>query len=133
MGQFEFDHPHPDLIDENSMACDRGCFVCGPPGQRLNHNGTGCCDSTMCSSNRWKEQIKDWLTIEQAYNEAFAQWEEAQGLTAYLKAEEAFREELRAKRKVYVRQNPPTPNNPAKRRGVAVAVRQKQAQEMRAK
>lgn len=133
MSGFEFEHPRPDLLSERGMACNRGCFQCGPDGQRHNHEGTGCCNSFMCNPPRWALQVHDWLTIEQRYNLAFEEWGRQRRLEEYYEAEEAFREELRAKAKAHVEHVPPKPNNPSRRRGVTVAVRQKQAHEMRSK
>ena len=117
-----------DVIAERGMACDRGCFECGPSGQRLRHNGTGCCGSTICSPPRWAEQVERWLSIEEKFN--YALWVEVEKATqeAWCAAEEAFREELQNKPKVYVRQEPRPPNNPSRVREIARAERVRAAQ-----
>lgn len=117
-----------DAVDEAGMACDRGCFVCGPSGQRLHHNGTGCCNSTMCDSPQWYRQTMLWLTIEQRFN--YALWLEVEKATMneWAAAEEVFREELRSKPKAFVKQVARKPNNPSRTREIAAAQRQRAAQ-----
>lgn len=122
-----------DAVDEAGMACDRGCFVCGPSGQRQRHNGTtGCCNSTMCNTHRWRDQTIWWLSVEEKFN--YALWLEVEKTTQeeWAAAEEVFREELRSTPKVHIKQVPRPPNNPARTREIAAAQRQRATAQGRA-
>ena len=79
-----------------SVACNQGCFVCGPHGQRLGHINTGCCGSTICDEPRWQRQTEQWLTIEQVYNDKVREWlrAEEQYVVAWLYAEQDYQTDV---------------------------------------
>jgi hypothetical protein len=106
----------------SQFACDHGCFVCGPEGQRRHHSRTGCCGSTVCDESRWRSQIRDWLRLEemwqrkvtdwlyaeQTYETQVNTWLEAEynyglDLTEWLQAESVFLAQIRAKPKTVLR------------------------------
>lgn len=89
-------------------ACNRGCFECGPEGERLGHP-VGCCGSTLCYQPLWDRQVQLWLEAEERYKAE--QWlaaevEHIEKVDAWLAAEVEFREELRARPKVHVKYVP---------------------------
>jgi hypothetical protein len=103
----------------NEWACNQGCFVCGPAGQRLNHVNTECCRSTQCHHDRWRAQITTWLTTEEKFNTTLWLEVEKQAWDDWLAAEVEFREELAEKPRVYVRHERRDPNDPTKARADA--------------
>jgi hypothetical protein len=81
----------------NGLACSKGCFECGPRGERAHHIGTGCCGSTLCHPVQWDIQVRDYLRAEQTYQWL---WLEAEAWHKWLAAEEEFKAKLRRANKV---------------------------------
>lgn len=100
------------------IACDRGCFVCGPEGQQQGHP-YGCCGSKTCDQSAWHNQIERWVIAEEKFN--YTLWLKVEKATQeeWCAAEAAFREELRSKPKVQQRVVPQSPNSPARQRELA--------------
>lgn len=104
---------------DGMVACDQGCFACGPAGQRRNHVGTDCCHSTLCIPDRWRHQVVNWLTTEERFNIALWLEVEKDTIEAWCAAEEAYRHELLARSKVVVSHVAAAPNNPSRQRETA--------------
>lgn len=68
----------------SSIACSKGCFICGNrgdgPARGGNSHTSGCCASTRCDSHGWDRQVSAWLDAEKQYHQK-------QGLTMWLLAE----------------------------------------------
>lgn len=76
----------------SSMACSRGCFVCGNrgdgPAVRRNAHSSSCCGATSCDSYSWDRQVKSWLDAEK-------QWHQKNGLALWLLAEALYGEQCK--------------------------------------
>lgn len=94
-------------LEEQYTACSRGCFACGPFGERFyNHEGTGCCGSTKCDGTAWSRQLSRWLKVERQvalplWCAAEKEWGER--LAAWVAAEQEYLAELRSRPAARVR------------------------------